>query len=249
MGHRRCHLVAVRDRLTARGLRRHGVRAVAPGNPMMDGFAPAPGALPGWLQGRRRLLLLPGSRLPEALGNLRGLLAALPAASATQPISLLLATGSRPSDAELAAPSARRASSQGRRRRTRVPRPSGGAARLSCWWGRAGLRPGRRWRSWDWPPPAPPPNSWWVWGCRPCRCRGQARSSRPASPAARAGSWGRCAALPWQQGAATAADRPARRRPRAGPAGPHRPATHGTVRRQRQVGGPDPGAAAAGVGG
>ncbi|MCP9835027.1 MULTISPECIES: lipid-A-disaccharide synthase-related protein [unclassified Cyanobium] len=104
MGHHRCHLVAVRDRLTARGLRRHGVRAVAPGNPMMDGFAPAPGALPGWLQGRRRLLLLPGSRLPEALGNLRGLLDALPAASATQPISLLLATGSRPSDAELAAP-------------------------------------------------------------------------------------------------------------------------------------------------
>ncbi|MGL4650190.1 MAG: lipid-A-disaccharide synthase-related protein, partial [Caldilineaceae bacterium] len=32
MGHRRCRLVAVRDRLTARGLRRHGVKAVAPGN-------------------------------------------------------------------------------------------------------------------------------------------------------------------------------------------------------------------------
>jgi uncharacterized protein (TIGR03492 family) len=103
MGHRRCQLVAVRDRLTARGLRRHGVRAVAPGNPMMDGFA-APGPLPAWLQGRRRLLLLPGSRLPEALGNLRGLLAALPSASATQPISVLLACGSRPSDAELAGP-------------------------------------------------------------------------------------------------------------------------------------------------
>jgi uncharacterized protein (TIGR03492 family) len=105
MGHRRCRLVAVRDRLTARGLRRHGVKAVAPGNPMMDGFA-APGPLPAWLQGRRRLLLLPGSRLPEALGNLRGLLAALPSASGTGtgPISVLLATGSRPSDAELAAP-------------------------------------------------------------------------------------------------------------------------------------------------
>ncbi len=103
MGHRRCQLVAVRDRLTARGLRRHGVRAVAPGNPMMDGFT-APGPLPAWLQGRRRLLLLPGSRLPEALGNLRGLLAALPSASATQPISVLLACGSRPSDAELAGP-------------------------------------------------------------------------------------------------------------------------------------------------
>ncbi len=103
MGHRRCQLVAVRDRLTARGLRRHGVKAVAPGNPMMDGFA-APGPLPAWLQGRRRLLLLPGSRLPEALGNLRGLLAALPPASGTGPISVLLATGSRPSDAELTGP-------------------------------------------------------------------------------------------------------------------------------------------------
>ncbi len=103
MGHRRCRLVAVRDRLTARGLRRHGVRAVAPGNPMMDGFT-APGPLPPWLQGRRRLLLLPGSRLPEALGNLRGLLAALPPPEGSPPISVLLATGSRPSAAELAAP-------------------------------------------------------------------------------------------------------------------------------------------------
>ncbi len=103
MGRRRCRLVAVRDRLTARGLRRHGVRAVAPGNPMMDGFPPAP-PLPPWLRGRRRLLLLPGSRLPEALGNLAGLLAALPSGGVSQPISVLLATGSRPSDAELAAP-------------------------------------------------------------------------------------------------------------------------------------------------
>ncbi|MCP9787071.1 lipid-A-disaccharide synthase-related protein [Cyanobium sp. N5-Cardenillas] len=103
MGHRRCRLVAVRDRLTARGLRRHGVRAVAPGNPMMDGFV-APGPLPPWLQGRRRLLLLPGSRLPEALGNLRGLLAALPPPEGSPPTSVLLATGSRPSAAELAAP-------------------------------------------------------------------------------------------------------------------------------------------------
>ncbi len=103
MGRRRCRLVAVRDRLTARGLRRHGVRALAPGNPMMDGFAPAP-PLPPWLQGRRRLLLLPGSRLPEALGNLRGLLAALPPPEGSPPISVLLATGSRPDAAELAAP-------------------------------------------------------------------------------------------------------------------------------------------------
>ncbi len=97
----RCRLVAVRDRLTARGLRRHGVRAVAPGNPMMDGFAPAL-SLPPWLQRRRRLLLLPGSRLPEALGNLQRLLAALPPAAASPPITVLLATGSLPGPAELA---------------------------------------------------------------------------------------------------------------------------------------------------
>ncbi|MFN9546804.1 MAG: lipid-A-disaccharide synthase-related protein [Cyanobacteriota bacterium] len=76
MRHRRCRLVAVRDRLTARGLRAHQVAALAPGNPMMDGFQRAP--LPARLRQGRRLLLLPGSRLPEALGNLERLLAALP---------------------------------------------------------------------------------------------------------------------------------------------------------------------------
>ena len=67
MASRRCRLVAVRDGLTARGLRRHGVPALAPGNPMMDGFAHGP--CPAWLGATRRLLILPGSRHPEALGN------------------------------------------------------------------------------------------------------------------------------------------------------------------------------------
>jgi len=98
MGQRRCRLVAVRDRLTARGLRRHGVAALAPGNPMMDGFAEV--ALPIWLEGQRRLLLLPGSRLPEALGNLARLLEGLP--SGLEPTTVLLACGSRPAPAELA---------------------------------------------------------------------------------------------------------------------------------------------------
>ena len=98
MGQPRCRLVAVRDRLTARGLRRHGVAALAPGNPMMDGFDPAP--LPAWLEGQRRLLLLPGSRLPEALGNLARLLEGLP--NGPDPITVLLACGSRPAPAELA---------------------------------------------------------------------------------------------------------------------------------------------------
>lgn len=101
MAHHRCRLVAVRDRLTARGLRRHGVAALAPGNPMMDGLESPP--LPPWLAGQRRLLLLPGSRLPEALTNLNRLLPALPGRGA-EPTTVLLPTGSRPSAADLAAP-------------------------------------------------------------------------------------------------------------------------------------------------
>ena len=97
MARPRCRLVAVRDRLTARGLRRHGVAAEAPGNPMMDGFQALP--LPAAWHDRRRLLLLPGSRLPEALGNLERLLQALPAGPDWL---LLLATGSRPGAQELA---------------------------------------------------------------------------------------------------------------------------------------------------
>ena len=96
MGSRRCRLVAVRDRLTARGLRRHHIAAEAPGNPMMDGFPSQ--SPPAWLQGSPRLLLLPGSRFPEALGNAKGLLAALQAAplAASSPPWVLLACGSTP---------------------------------------------------------------------------------------------------------------------------------------------------------
>ncbi|MFN9695540.1 MAG: lipid-A-disaccharide synthase-related protein [Synechococcaceae cyanobacterium] len=101
MGSQRCRLLAVRDRLTARGLRRLGLPALAPGNPMMDGLALE--MPPELLRGRRRLLLLPGSRLPEALSNLRRLLDALPASlpSGSAPWTLLLATGSHPDVQEL----------------------------------------------------------------------------------------------------------------------------------------------------
>ena len=94
MGSRRCRLVAVRDRLTARGLRRHGVAALAPGNPMLDGFPQAP--LPAWLASQRRLILLAGSRLPEALGNARRLLECLALWQPNQPATALLASGSTP---------------------------------------------------------------------------------------------------------------------------------------------------------
>ena len=89
MGHRRCRLVVVRDRLTSRGLRRHGIDAMAPGNPMVDGPVVAP-PLPAGLLRRQRFLVLPGSRLPECLINLKRLLAALPRQLAAV---LLLATG------------------------------------------------------------------------------------------------------------------------------------------------------------
>ena len=71
MRSRRCQLVAMRDRLTARGLQRKGVSALAPGNPMMDGLQVQP--LPSALDRCRRVLLLCGSRMPEAQRNLQRL--------------------------------------------------------------------------------------------------------------------------------------------------------------------------------
>ena len=141
MRSRRCRLVAVRDRLTARGLRRRGVAALAPGNPMMDGFqtpaatadplttpsqtpipqiaaplAAAPltawkaeipdSAIPGArVPASQRLLLLPGSRMPEALANARRLLQVLTALADQCPgqsFTARLATGARPTPPELA---------------------------------------------------------------------------------------------------------------------------------------------------
>ena len=96
----RCRLVAMRDRLTARGLRRHGVAALAPGNPMMDALAAEP--LPAELRVRRRLLLLGGSRMPEALGNLRRLLEALALVNGSEPLLVLAPCGSRPTPQEWA---------------------------------------------------------------------------------------------------------------------------------------------------
>jgi len=71
----RCKMVAVRDKITARGLRSHGVKAVSPGNPMMDGFAKR--KCPSDFETQRRLILLCGSRLPEAYQNFKKLLTAI----------------------------------------------------------------------------------------------------------------------------------------------------------------------------
>ena len=91
----RCRLVAMRDGLTARGLQRHGVRALAPGNPMMDGLTN--GDVPASLGRCRRVLLLCGSRVPEALRNFRRLLDGVSRLKADQPIAVLVAVGSQPS--------------------------------------------------------------------------------------------------------------------------------------------------------
>jgi uncharacterized protein (TIGR03492 family) len=91
MSSRRCRLVAVRDRITARGLRRRGVAVLSPGNPMLDGFGGEP--LPPGLERRRRLLLLPGSRMPEALANGARLLEALELWAGPEACSVLMACG------------------------------------------------------------------------------------------------------------------------------------------------------------
>ena len=100
----RCRLVALRDPLTARGLARHGVAALAPGNPMLDGLVGAP--LPASLGGCRRLVLLAGSRMPEARANFARLLDAVLAWTDgswdDSPVVLLSPGGSRPAPQELA---------------------------------------------------------------------------------------------------------------------------------------------------
>lgn len=99
MRHRRCRLVAVRDGLTARGLRRRQVAARAPGNPMQDGFTPALVPPPS-LAERQLLLLLPGSRVPECLRNAERLLRALAAWQPDRPTTVLLAGTARPDQHE-----------------------------------------------------------------------------------------------------------------------------------------------------
>ena len=71
----RCKLVAVRDKITARGLRNHAVEVVSPGNPMMDGLNKF--KCPDEFETYRRLILLCGSRLPEAYENFKKLLTAI----------------------------------------------------------------------------------------------------------------------------------------------------------------------------
>jgi uncharacterized protein (TIGR03492 family) len=143
MRHPRARLVAVRDGLTARGLRRRGIAALAPGNPMMDQLDPVP--LPEGLRPARRIVLLCGSRLPEALGNFRRLLEGLERLPQQGPQVVLCATGSRPDSRDLAESLRAQGYSE-------APRPAGCGAAAA--WRRDGrlllLGPGcfARWAGW-----------------------------------------------------------------------------------------------------
>ena len=94
MRSRHCRFVAMRDELTARGLRRHGVEALAPGNPMMDGLTRT--APPAALDRCRRVVLLCGSRTPEASRNFCHLIKGLNHVHTPGPLAVLVAVGKQP---------------------------------------------------------------------------------------------------------------------------------------------------------
>ena len=95
MRSKRCQWVATRDQLTARGLRRHRVAAQAPGNPMMDGLQLR--TIPKALERCRRVLVLCGSRMPEAQANFDRLLKAITMVTSAVPMAFLVAAGAEPS--------------------------------------------------------------------------------------------------------------------------------------------------------
>ncbi len=74
MRSRRCLAVFARDSLTAKNLERFGISVQDLGNPMLDGLEPTL-PLPGVSPDRPVVLLLPGSRPPEAYRNWTRLLA------------------------------------------------------------------------------------------------------------------------------------------------------------------------------
>ncbi|GCE64473.1 sugar synthetase [cyanobiont of Ornithocercus magnificus] len=92
----RCQMVAVRDQLTARGLRQHHVPAQALGNPVMDGLKTV--YLPSLLEDYRRIIVLCGSRMPEAHRNFKHLLKAISKLKSSIPVLALVATSEEPSE-------------------------------------------------------------------------------------------------------------------------------------------------------
>ena len=79
MSDRRCKAVFPRDKLTAEILQQRSIRAFALGNPMMDGFvfSEAEKSLDFQQQRSLSILLLPGSRVPEAHRNWQKIIKAI----------------------------------------------------------------------------------------------------------------------------------------------------------------------------
>jgi len=69
MGHRRCQAVFPRDRLTTEILKQWSLPAFDMGNPMMDDLEPQAANLFQGIPATLTILLLPGSRPPEAYAN------------------------------------------------------------------------------------------------------------------------------------------------------------------------------------
>ena len=67
MNHPRCHGVFPRDKLTTEILQKYSIKAYSLGNPMMDGICQANITIPE--KNTLSILLLPGSRIPEAEQN------------------------------------------------------------------------------------------------------------------------------------------------------------------------------------
>lgn len=86
MGHPRCKAVFPRDRLTAETLQRWSIPVFDLGNPMMDKLTPLLEVPP---QPARRILLLPGSRPPEAYNNWQQILAAISGLLGEAPVLFL----------------------------------------------------------------------------------------------------------------------------------------------------------------
>jgi len=89
MSHPRCKAVFPRDCLTTQRLQQWSIPAFDLGNPMMDGLEPGAADL-FQLQSALRVLLLPGSRPPEAYENWQRLALALPALVQAYPSILFL---------------------------------------------------------------------------------------------------------------------------------------------------------------
>ncbi len=86
MGHPRCKAVFPRDRLTAETLQRWSIPVFDLGNPMMDDLTPVQ-EVPQ--QQALTILLLPGSRPPEAYNNWQQILAAISGLLGESPILFL----------------------------------------------------------------------------------------------------------------------------------------------------------------